>query len=178
MSDSPVIFNSERRKSMWRWFKAILLLPINTLVIIPGIILIAGDYDLTIADKAISLTLGIMFLLAGLLLALWTIFLFHTRGHGTAAPWDPPTKLVIHGPYKHVRNPMITSVFFMLAAEVLITHSIPILIWACIFVVVNLIYLPLFEEKELEKRFGNDYKLYKRNVPRWLPRLTPWSLPG
>jgi len=43
-----------------------------------------------------------------------------------------------------------------------------------VFFAANSIYLPLFEEKDLEKRFGSDYMRYKTNVPRWLPRLTPW----
>jgi protein-S-isoprenylcysteine O-methyltransferase Ste14 len=46
-----------------------------------------------------------------------------------------------------------------------------------LFLVVNMFYFPLFEEKALIKRFGEKYILYKNNVPRWLPRLTPWTLP-
>jgi protein-S-isoprenylcysteine O-methyltransferase Ste14 len=42
---------------------------------------------------------------------------------------------------------------------------------------VNAIYIPLLEEPGLERRFGADYVLYKRNVPRWIPRLRAWSGP-
>jgi hypothetical protein len=41
--------------------------------------------------------------------------------------------------------------------------------------ILNLIYIPLVKERGLAKRFGDDYLLYKRNVPRWIRRLTPWE---
>lgn len=41
----------------------------------------------------------------------------------------------------------------------------------------DLIYIPLFEEKSLIKRFGADYELYKKNVLRWIPRIKPWNPP-
>ncbi|MEN6496322.1 MAG: hypothetical protein ABFD16_18720, partial [Thermoguttaceae bacterium] len=47
-------------------------------------------------------------------------------------------------------------------------------VWFAVFVVTNMIYIPLVEEPGLAKRFGEDYVEYKQNVPRWIPRLTPW----
>jgi protein-S-isoprenylcysteine O-methyltransferase Ste14 len=95
-------------------------------------------------------------------------------GDGTPAPWDPPQKLVIRGPYRHVRNPMITGVLLMLLAEALWFQSWPLALWMLIFFLGNFVYFPLVEEKGLEKRFGNDYREYKAHVPRWIPRLHPW----
>ncbi|MFQ5971774.1 MAG: methyltransferase family protein [Alphaproteobacteria bacterium] len=113
----------------------------------------------------------------GLVFAIWTVRLFSERGGGTPAPWNPPTKLVVRGPYRHVRNPMITSVMAILAAEALLFRSWPVAAWLLAFLVVNAVYLPLFEERDLQRRFGEDYKLYRSNVPRWWPRLTPWRQP-
>ena len=110
-------------------------------------------------------------------MALWTVRLFAGPGQGTPAPWDPPRRLVVDGPYRYVRNPMITSILSMLAAEALLLDTFAIAIWLVIFFVANGIYFPLSEEKGLERRFGDDYRQYKANVPRWIPRLTPWSLP-
>ena len=93
---------------------------------------------------------------------------------GATSPWEPPRKLVIRGPYRHVRNPMITSVLFMLLAEAMLFQSWPLAWWMGIFFVVNTVYFPLVEEKGLEKRFGDDYRIYKNNVPRWIPRTRPW----
>jgi len=72
---------------------------------------------------------------------------------------------------------MISGVVLLLLAESLWFQSRPIALWMMIFVIANMIYFPLFEEKGLEKRFGEDYHRYKTHVPRWIPRLQPW-VPG
>jgi protein-S-isoprenylcysteine O-methyltransferase Ste14 len=68
-------------------------------------------------------------------------------------------------------------VILMLGAEASILGSWPLAGWAALFVLANAIYIPLHEEPAIEKRFGEDYRRYKANVPRWLPRLTPWRGP-
>ena len=156
------------------WIKAIVILPFNALVVIPCLFLYFSGYALrfnTVPLVALGAVLGI----AGLGLAGWTMCLFEKVGKGTAAPWEPPKKLVVRGPYRHVRNPMITSVLVMLLSEYLILDAPAVLIWLGVFFAVNTGYFPLFEERDLEKRFGEAYLEYKRNVPRWIPRLTGWS---
>jgi protein-S-isoprenylcysteine O-methyltransferase Ste14 len=101
--------------------------------------------------------------------------LFSRLGQGTAAPWNPPRRLVIAGPYRHVRNPMISSVLIMLMAESLLLNSFVLLAWWAIFWLGNILYFPLKEEKDLERRFGASYAIYKKHVPRWVPRLRPWK---
>jgi protein-S-isoprenylcysteine O-methyltransferase Ste14 len=73
---------------------------------------------------------------------------------------------------------MISGVFCILLGEALIFGSMVLLTWFVMVVIINLIYIPLLEEPGLEQRFGADYVLYKQNVPRWIPRLTPWQAPG
>jgi protein-S-isoprenylcysteine O-methyltransferase Ste14 len=104
-----------------------------------------------------------------------TIRLFGTVGQGTLAPWEPPQHLVVRGVYRHVRNPMISGVLFVLLGESLLTASLPLFRWFVVFALINAIYIPLVEEPGLVKRFGDEYRTYKRNVPRWIPRLTPWE---
>jgi hypothetical protein len=99
-------------------------------------------------------------------------------GKGTPAPWDPPKRLVIQGPYRYIRNPMITGALLMLLAESILFLSLPIATWMTVFFIGNAIYFPLIEEKGLEKRFGDEYRNYKANVPRWLPRIRPWKQIG
>jgi protein-S-isoprenylcysteine O-methyltransferase Ste14 len=72
---------------------------------------------------------------------------------------------------------MISGVFFILLGEAILVGSIPLASWLILFVLLNLIYIPLFEEPGLERRFGDDYRLYKQHVPRWIPRLRAWSAP-
>jgi protein-S-isoprenylcysteine O-methyltransferase Ste14 len=110
-----------------------------------------------------------------LVLMVATIRLFVTVGKGTLAPWNPTQRLVVRGVYRHVRNPMIAGVFLVLLGEAVLAASLPLLGWFAAFVVVNVLYIPLAEEPGLAKRFSDEYQTYKRNVPRWIPRLRPWE---
>jgi protein-S-isoprenylcysteine O-methyltransferase Ste14 len=121
--------------------------------------------------------LAIVFGCAGIALAISTCRLFVTKGEGTPAPWDPPQKLVVRGPYRHVRNPMISGVLLLLAAQALFFSSWAVAGWLLVFFLANALYLPLIEEKGLERRFGTRYLQYKANVPRWIPRIRPWRQP-
>lgn len=121
--------------------------------------------------------LGGASLAAGLGLFGWTVALFARRGRGTLAPWDPPEHLVVEGPYRHVRNPMISGVILALFGQAALFASPRTLGWAALFALSNAAYQPLREEPDLEARFGDAYRRYRRHVPRWLPRLSPWAGP-
>ena len=69
---------------------------------------------------------------------------------------------------------MITGVLFILAGEAFYFNAEPILLWAAIFFIISNIYFILIEEPGLLKRFGEDYKKYKGNVPRWIPKTKPY----
>ncbi|MFX0143802.1 MAG: methyltransferase family protein [Candidatus Hodarchaeota archaeon] len=165
----------------WGLVRSLIILPGTALVLIPTIILVLSANS-NCPPKLASPT-EIWFWLAllaggiGFILISWTVSLFMKVGGGTPAPWEPPKKLVIKGPYRYVRNPMITGALFMLSAEAMLFHSWLIALWLMIFFVGNAVYFPLSEEKGLEKRFGDDYRVYKAHVPPWVPRLRPWE-PG
>jgi len=114
---------------------------------------------------------GALSLGAGFVLFAWCVGLFARVGQGTLAPWDPPRKFVARGPYRFVRNPMISGVALMLAGQALLRGSWVIAAWAGAFVLINHTYFVLLEEPGLERRFGESYRLYKENVPRWIPRI-------
>lgn len=118
--------------------------------------------------------LGTLAFAPGLALFTWCVLLFARVGRGTLAPWDPTRQLVVVGPYRHVRNPMITSVATMLAGEALFFHSPRIAIWMVLFVAINHAYFLLVEEPGLIARFGDEYRRYRDAVPRWLPRRRGW----
>jgi len=130
-----------------------------------------------LARSAALLIAGLLATVAGLALFIVTVRLFILIGRGTIMPWDPTRKLVIAGPYRYVRNPMILGVLLVQAGEALAFASYGLALLALLFFVVNTVYFVFSEEPGLEKRFGAEYVEYKRNVPRWLPRLTPWQ-PG
>lgn len=161
--------------------RAIIVLPGTVLVFVPALLLwrAAGTpAAMSPAGPAQArFWIGLVPATVGLVLAVWTTRLFVAVGRGTPAPWDPPRTLIVRGPYRHVRNPMITGVLLMLGAESLLLGSWPVAGWALFFLVITTIYLAVIEEPELERRFGEDYRRYGANVPRWIPRTSPWE-PG
>jgi protein-S-isoprenylcysteine O-methyltransferase Ste14 len=120
---------------------------------------------------------GVGLLTVGVLLFVPSVHQFVTEGRGTLAPWDPPQRLVVRGPYRYVRNPMISGVALVLFGEALLLVSRPHLGWALAFLGINAVYLPLLEEPGLLHRFGETYREYCRHVPRLLPRWRPWEPP-
>ena len=154
--------------SIWRHLRAIGLCPFVVTVVMPGIVLWGSEP--TPAGWAF-VTLGAVLIALGALLVAWTIGLFATVGGGTLAPWDPTTRLVIRGPYRHVRNPMIDGVLLILLGEAAFFGSPALLIWFAAVLAANAVYIPLVEEPGLRERFGEEYDAYRAAVPRWLPRL-------
>ena len=155
--------------------RAILILPFNVLITLPIIILCFCGGSLIAPKFSVAVVLMLLFFVSGLALMIKTISLFVHVGKGSLAPWNPTQKLVIIGPYAYVRNPMLLGVFLVLAGEALLFQSWALLIYLLVFIVINAVYFPLSEEKGLLKRFGEDYADYKRNVPRFIPRLTPYK---
>jgi protein-S-isoprenylcysteine O-methyltransferase Ste14 len=93
-------------------------------------------------------------------------------GEGTPAPFDPPRKLVIEGPYIYLRNPMMVGVWLVLFGESLIFGSVLLGAWFLAVCGLSLILIPVWEEPDLVKRFGEPYQKYERKVPRWLPKFS------
>lgn len=158
---------------MLRHVLAILALPFTVLVIVPTVILRATGGLAAPAPLAPTTGLGALCAAVGLTLLVATVGLFARVGRGTLAPWDPTRRLVVRGPYRWVRNPMISGVLFVLLGEALLFRSAGLLAWWSVFLLGNAVYMPLSEEPGLERRFGEDYRRYKRAVPRWIPRLVP-----
>jgi protein-S-isoprenylcysteine O-methyltransferase Ste14 len=164
--------------TLLRHLLAIAILPLTVTVVVP--VWIAGRYGITpsLGTPGGALLLqgaGLGVLMVGLLLFLSSLRRFAVEGKGTLAPWDPPRRLVVDGPYRYVRNPMISGVLFVLAGEALLLRSRPHALWALVFLGINLVYIPLLEEPFLRLRFGEAYREYCKHVPRVFPRLRPWS---
>jgi len=111
----------------------------------------------------------------GLALMAWTIALFARRGKGTLAPWDAPTRLVVLGPYRHVRNPMMVGVLLVLLAEATAFRAPLLWAWLGFGIVAVPVFVSRVEERRLLRRFGAEYERYRRAVPAWIPRPTPWD---
>lgn len=166
--------------TIFRHLLSILLLPFVMTILVPRWLLRAWAGSDTRWPPGSILevggrVLGVLVLLAGLALFTWCVSLFARVGRGTLAPWDPTRHLVAVGPYRYIRNPMITGVVAILIGEALFFGSCVLLAWLGVFLLINHIYFVLSEEPGLERRFGQSYLDYKAAVPRWFPRTRPWT---
>ena len=109
--------------------------------------------------------------MVGLYIIWITVSLFTDYGKGTPAPYSPPKILVAIGIYRYVRNPMMVGVWCVLIGEANLFISVGILIWFLIFFIGSILFVTLWEERDLETRFGEPYCEYKKRVPRWIPRI-------
>lgn len=165
-------------KAGWiaRHLLSVAILPFVMAVIVPRWLAAwPGDTRWSGGVAWIGRAAGAMVFLAGLGLFAWCLALFARVGRGTLAPWDPPTRLVAVGPYRHVRNPMISGVMGMIGGQALFLGSRALAVWVAAFLAINQLYFMAMEEPGLEARFGAEYRRYRAAVPRWIPRLRPWD---
>lgn len=99
---------------------------------------------------------------------------FAVTGQGTPAPISPTRHLVISGYYRHVRNPMYVAVAGAILGQGLLFGSERLLFYGLLFWVVCHAFVVLYEEPTLAKSFPDGFRAYRANVPRWIPRVTPW----
>ena len=46
--------------------------------------------------------------------------------------------------------------------------------WACVVLAAVALFVLLYEQPTLRRKFGADYEEYCRNVRAWIPRMRPW----
>lgn len=110
---------------------------------------------------------------AGGVLALWCVITFALAGKGTPAPFDPPRRLVVRGPYRLVRNPMYVGAGLALAGASLFFESLALAGYTVLFFVVTHLFVRYYEEPTLRRTFGAEYEVYCGRVGRWLPGRSP-----
>jgi protein-S-isoprenylcysteine O-methyltransferase Ste14 len=134
--------------SGWRWYDwgsaAWIVVPIAWIVIVVG---------------------------AAFLLHAFALFALH---RGTPAPIAPTDALVVTGVYRFVRNPMYLSVLGIILGQALLFGSWALVLYAIIVLGAVVAFVKGYEEPTLADTYGEQYLDYRRNVPGWWPRLTPW----
>ena len=118
----------------------------------------------------IAQIVGAVLTLVGGLLALLCVITFAVVGRGTPAPFDPPRRLVIAGPYRFVRNPMYIGAGLTLIGVSVFYESLALLGFVLLFLLVVCAFILLYEEPTLRRMFGAEYDDYCARVNRWLPR--------
>jgi protein-S-isoprenylcysteine O-methyltransferase Ste14 len=96
---------------------------------------------------------------------------FVREGRGTPAPGADPERLVTSGTFRYVRNPGYVGVLGLIVGQSLLFASAAVLAYSAILALAFHLFVVLYEEPHLRRRFGPDYEEYERRVPRWLPRL-------
>jgi protein-S-isoprenylcysteine O-methyltransferase Ste14 len=150
-------------------------------ILVPGTVLVWIPYLLL--GKAIPWPSGwfnwlaLAPLASGAAILLKCAWEFAVAGLGTPAPIDPPRNLVVSGLYRFVRNPMYVGVALVLLSEAALFGSFRLLEYALIVWAAFFLFVVAYEEPALRRKFGVSYQAYFEAVPRWIPRLTPWS-PG
>jgi protein-S-isoprenylcysteine O-methyltransferase Ste14 len=176
-----MVADTRGRRLWWRHLISILVFPVTMTLVIPALIAMAAG--LRAPDLGSTLTVGLA-IIGGLLIAgglglwTWTVVLFDRVGKGTLGVGNvmgEPVNLVVRGPYRHVRNPMITGVLCILLGEAAVTASAWLLLWFVIFFTAQVIAIRFWEEPHLTRRYGSEYLTYRHNVPRWIPRISPWQ---
>ncbi len=99
---------------------------------------------------------------------------FAVEGVGTPAPIAPPKHLVVGGLYRFVRNPIYVAIVAVFTGQGLLLGQPKLFAAAALAAVPVTVFVRFHEEPALARKFGAEYEEYRRNVPRWLPRLTPW----
>jgi protein-S-isoprenylcysteine O-methyltransferase Ste14 len=143
-------------------------------LVVPASVGIYGPLLLTRGSSpklGLTVPLALVFFAIGTVLYLWSLWNFATRGRGTPLPLDAPKKLVIHGPYQYVRNPMYVGLLAALMGWVLLFQSAILIVYALIGLVAVNLFVVVYEEPHLRDLFGVDYEAYRARVPRWFPRF-------
>jgi protein-S-isoprenylcysteine O-methyltransferase Ste14 len=169
------------RRLWWRHLISVLLFPVTVTVVVPALLVRWPGVWPSHLGSALAITLaitGVLLIAVGVGLMIWTVTLFHRVGEGTLGLGNvmgEPVHLVVSGPYRHVRNPMISGVLCILLGEAAVTASGSLLLWFAIFLTFQATAIWFWEEPHLIERYGSEYLTYRQNVPRWIPRISAWE---
>jgi protein-S-isoprenylcysteine O-methyltransferase Ste14 len=151
------------------------------LIIAPGTVAVYGPWAISrwqfqppLFGRQSSRWLGILLILVGLPVLLEAFGRFAIHGRGTPAPVLPPERLVVQGFYRIVRNPMYVAVVSLIVGQALLFGDARLLVYAVLVWLGFHLFVILYEEPTLRRRFGSQYERYCAAVRRWIPRLKPW----
>jgi len=121
---------------------------------------------------------GVVLIILGLIPVVSSFLRFAWDGLGTPAPIAPPRHLVVTGSYSRVRNPIYVALLAILLGEALFFGDGRVAAWGVLFWLFTFAVVLVYEEPTLSHLFGEEYRIYCQNVPRWIPRLSAWRPPS
>ena len=149
---------------------ATILVPGGACLLIPYFILGADHIPLAQPFRLLQF-IAVLVAAVGIYMVVWVSTAFVRQGKGTPIPIEPPTRLVVTGLYRYVRNPMYVGAILIILAEVIYFSSFWLALYGIGLWAILHTFMVLFEEPQLKRRFGTEYERYLSEVPRWIPRL-------
>ena len=151
-----------------------------TLVGGPALVLVLLPWTIThfrmpAGESKIQIAAGVAIIVVGLMPLLESIARFVLVGRGTLAPAVPTEHLVVSGLYRYVRNPMYVGVVTAVMGEALLLGSRHLLEYGVIVWFIMHGFVCVYEEPTLARKYGEEYGRFRRNVPRWIPRVRAWN---
>ena len=168
---------AKREYSAKQRFLALLIMAPIFLLILPLILVWLGvRIDaffgwVPILSKPLNGILGLLLMVLGWGLAIWSIYSQFTIGRGTPVPIMATQKLIVQPPFTYCRNPMALGAISMYLGTALLFRSLGALMLVLLGAVVLFTYIKLIEEKEMVLRFGQEYLEYRQRTPFLIPRI-------
>jgi len=128
-------------------------------------------------DLELTRAIGVVLIIAGVPGLVDSFARFALQGLGTPAPIAPTQRLVVTGLYRYVRNPIYLAVLAVILGQAILFGEWRLILYGVLFWLACHAFVVAYEEPELERTFAAEYEAFRANVPRWIPRLTPWR-PG
>jgi protein-S-isoprenylcysteine O-methyltransferase Ste14 len=134
------------------------------------------QWELRPAFFGVDLTriLGGILIIAGVPGLVDSFARFALEGLGTPAPIAPAQKLVVTGLYRYVRNPIYIALVAVIFGQALLFGDLRLLWYGALLWLFFHVWVLIYEEPTLKETFGTEFESFRTNVPRWIPRLTPW----
>ena len=125
-------------------------------------------------DLQATRAVGILLIVAGLPGLVDSFARFALQGLGTPAPIAPTQNLVVTGLYRYVRNPIYVAVVAVILGQAILFADWRLVTYGGLMWLAFHVFVLIYEEPVLAESFGAEYEDFRANVPRWIPRLSPW----
>lgn len=122
-------------------------------------------------------SVGVLLILVGLPGLVDSFARFALQGLGTPAPIAPTRNLVVTGLYRYVRNPIYVAVVAIILGQAILFGDWGLMAYGVFMWLGFHAFVLAYEEPVLAESFGAQYEDFRANVPRWIPRLSPWRAP-
>jgi protein-S-isoprenylcysteine O-methyltransferase Ste14 len=132
------------------------------------------EFQLPFPGVELTRFVGAALILAGVAGLVDSFVRFALQGLGTPAPIAPPQHLVVTGLYRYVRNPMYVAVVAVILGQAILFGDWRLMTYGGLMWLAFHAFVLTYEEPVLAQKFGAQYEDFRANVPRWIPRLSPW----